>query len=57
MSKKKRFSYIISMNAFQIQKNSKVLDNDSVDSFEGVEFHLYLFANPRSGSQKAKRFT
>jgi hypothetical protein len=28
-----------------------------VDSFEGVEFHLYLFANPKSGSQKAKKFT
>jgi hypothetical protein len=32
-------------------------DNDSVDSFDGVEFHLYLFANPKSGSQKAKRYT
>ncbi len=32
-------------------------DNDSIDSFDGVEFHLYLFANPRSGSQKAKRYT
>lgn len=31
-------------------------DLGSVDSFDGVEFHLYLFANPRSGSQKAKRY-
>ena len=34
-----------------------ISDNDSVDSFDGVEFHLYLFANPKSGSQKAKRYT
>jgi Diacylglycerol kinase catalytic domain len=26
-------------------------------SFVGVEFHLYLFANPRSGSRKAEKFT
>ena len=32
-------------------------DLGSVDSFDGVEFHLYLFANPKSGSQKAKRYT
>jgi hypothetical protein len=32
-------------------------DLGSNDSFDGVEFHLYLFANPRSGSQKAKRYT
>jgi hypothetical protein len=31
-------------------------DLGSNDSFDGVEFHLYLFANPRSGSQKAKRY-
>lgn len=32
-------------------------DLQTVDSFVGVEFHLYLFANPRSGGQKAKKYT
>ena len=32
-------------------------DMSTCDSFDGVEFHLYLFANPRSGSQKAKKYT
>jgi hypothetical protein len=27
------------------------------DSFIGEEYFLYLFANPRSGSQKAKFYT
>ena len=40
-----------------LKPSNLIADADSTDSFDGVEFHLYLFANPKSGSQKAKRYT
>ena len=52
-------SLIINRSADLLLQPSKLIsdDNSSIDSFDGVEFHLYLFANPLSGSQKAKRYT
>lgn len=42
----------------QLSSGSRNMAEDMIDpSFLGVEFHLYLFANPRSGSNKAKKYT